>query len=82
VGESAEKAVAFAEKLRSSVSCEVRTGMNGSRPWRRTRSLREAGKSTRQTRGYVDQVAAQIFLQSYLDSLELNQGGRAPEPLA
>jgi RNase H-fold protein (predicted Holliday junction resolvase) len=46
------------------------------------RSLREAGKSTRQTRGYVDQVAAQILLQSYLDSLEHNQGGLEPEPFA
>ncbi len=27
-----------------------------------------AGKKTRQTRGYVDQVAAQIILQNYLDS--------------
>jgi RNase H-fold protein (predicted Holliday junction resolvase) len=27
-----------------------------------------AGKKTRQTRGYVDQVASQIILQNYLDS--------------
>ena len=27
-----------------------------------------ARKGTRQTRGYVDQVAAQIILQNYLDS--------------
>ena len=27
-----------------------------------------ARKRTRQTRGYVDQVAAQIILQNYLDS--------------
>jgi RNase H-fold protein (predicted Holliday junction resolvase) len=30
--------------------------------------LRDAGKKTRQTRGYVDQVAAQMILQSYLDN--------------
>jgi len=82
VGESAEKAVAFAEKLRSSVSCEVRTWDERLSTVAAHRSLREAGKSTRQTRGYVDQVAAQILLQSYLDSLELNLGGPAPEPLA
>jgi RNase H-fold protein (predicted Holliday junction resolvase) len=29
--------------------------------------LREAGKKTRATRGYVDQVAAQMILQGYLD---------------
>jgi hypothetical protein len=30
-----------------------------------------AGKKTRQTRGYVDQAAAQIILQNYLDSRAL-----------
>jgi putative Holliday junction resolvase len=32
------------------------------------RALRDAGKKTRHTRGYVDQVAAQMILQSYLDN--------------
>jgi len=31
------------------------------------RALRDAGKNTRATRGYVDQVAAQMILQGYLD---------------
>jgi len=31
--------------------------------------LRDAGKKTRHTRDYVDQVAAQMILQSYLDRL-------------
>jgi putative holliday junction resolvase len=31
------------------------------------RALREAGKKTRATRDYVDQVAAQMILQGYLD---------------
>jgi putative Holliday junction resolvase len=31
------------------------------------RALREAGKKTRKTRHIVDQVAAQMILQSYLD---------------
>jgi RNase H-fold protein (predicted Holliday junction resolvase) len=30
--------------------------------------LRDAGKKTRDTRDYVDQVAAQMILQNYLDS--------------
>jgi RNase H-fold protein (predicted Holliday junction resolvase) len=29
--------------------------------------LRDAGKKTRDIRGYVDQVAAQMILQTYLD---------------
>ncbi len=81
-GESAEKAVALAEKLRTRVSCEVLTWDERLSTVAAHRSLREAGKSTRQTRGYIDQVAAQILLQSYLDHLELNQAGPAPEPLA
>ncbi len=34
---------------------------------KRLKALRDAGKKTRHTRGYVDQVAAQMILQSYLD---------------
>jgi RNase H-fold protein (predicted Holliday junction resolvase) len=34
--------------------------------------LRDACKKTRQTRGYVDQVAAQMILQSYLDRRATN----------
>jgi RNase H-fold protein (predicted Holliday junction resolvase) len=34
--------------------------------------LREAGKKTRDTRRYIDQVAAQMILQSYLDSRAAN----------
>ena len=46
------------------------------------RALREAGRTTRTTRGQVDQVAAQMILQGYLDSLEHNQGGAVPDPFA
>ena len=81
-GVSAEKAREFAEKLRQKVSCEVRTWDERLSTVAAHRSLREAGKSTRQTRGYVDQVAAQILLQGYLDSLEHNKGGILPDPFA
>ena len=81
-GISAEKARKFAEQLRAKVTCAVRMWDERLSTVAAHRSLREAGKSTRQTRGYVDQVAAQILLQSYLDSLEHNQDGLAPEPFA
>lgn len=81
-GESAEKACAFAEKLRPLVACEVRTWDERLSTVAAHRSLREAGKSTRQTRGYVDQVAAQMLLQGYLDSLQHNQVGFEPDPFA
>jgi putative holliday junction resolvase len=35
------------------------------------RALHSAGKNTKQSRKVIDQVAAQILLQSYLDSLAL-----------
>ncbi len=79
-GESAGKVREFAEKLRTKVSCEVRTWDERLSTVAAHRSLREAGKSTRQTRGYVDQVAAQILLQGYLDSLQINQVGLEPDP--
>jgi putative Holliday junction resolvase len=37
------------------------------------RALREAGHTTRTTRGQVDQVAAQMILQGYLDHLQLQR---------
>jgi putative Holliday junction resolvase len=38
------------------------------------RALHAAGKNTRRSREIIDQVAAQILLQSYLDSLQLMSG--------
>src|SRR5262245_56125863 len=81
LSESAGKAQEFAEKLRRIVSCEVETWDERLSTVAAQRSLREAGKSIRQSRSYVDQVAAQIFLQSYLDRLQLQRPEVAPEPL-
>ncbi len=78
-GESAAKAQAFAEELRARVSCEVQTWDERLSTVAAHRSLRDAGKRSRQTREYIDQVAAQLVLQSYLDSLELKRSGAAPE---
>jgi putative pre-16S rRNA nuclease len=82
VGTSAQEANNFAEEIRPLVSCEVRTWDERLSTVAAHRALREAGKSSRQTRGYVDQVAAQMLLQGYLDSLEHNKSGAAPDSLA
>ncbi|HXA09276.1 MAG TPA: Holliday junction resolvase RuvX [Chthoniobacterales bacterium] len=82
VGESANEANGFAEKLRAVVQCEVCTWDERLSTAAAHRALRAAGKSTRQTRDYVDQVAAQMILQSYLDRRQPNQGGAEPEPFA
>jgi putative Holliday junction resolvase len=81
-GEAATRVQGFAEKLARAVECEVRTWDERLSTVAAHRSLREAGKSTRQTRHYVDQVAAQIFLQSYLDSLQLKRGGATRDSFA
>jgi putative Holliday junction resolvase len=36
------------------------------------RALHEAGKNSKQSRKVIDQVAAQILLQGFLDSLHLS----------
>ncbi len=82
VGASAEDARAFAEKLKALVSCEVRTWDERLSTVAAHRALQEAGKTSRQTRGYIDQVAAQMLLQSYLDSLPGNQTEAGPDHFA
>jgi putative pre-16S rRNA nuclease len=70
VGIGASEALAFAEKLRAFVGCEVITWDERMTTMAANRALRESGQKTRNSRGVVDQVAAQMILQSYLDALQ------------
>jgi putative holliday junction resolvase len=69
-GPAAESARKFVDELRAAVPCEVTTWDERLTTVAAHRSLREAGKKTKATRGYVDQVAAQMILQGYLDRAE------------
>lgn len=69
VGTSAEEALAFAEKLRRALSCPVITQDERLSTVAANRALQAGGQRTRKTRDFVDQVAAQMILQTYLDSL-------------
>ena len=69
-GSAAEEVLTFVEQIRKAVPCEVLTWDERLTTVAAQRALRDAGKKTRDTRGYVDQVAAQIILQGYLDSLQ------------
>ena len=69
VGTGATEALAFAKKLQALLPCEVVTWDERLTTTAANRALRESGRKTRNSRGVVDQVAAQIILQSYLDSL-------------
>ena len=67
IGAAATELLQFVERLRAVLPCPVVTWDERLSTVAAQRALREAGKSTRKTRSYVDQVAAQIILQSYLD---------------
>jgi putative Holliday junction resolvase len=68
IGTAATEVLEFVEKLRGMLPCPVVTWDERLTTAAAQRALRDAGKNTRETRGYIDQVAAQMILQSYLDS--------------
>jgi putative Holliday junction resolvase len=68
IGQAATEALEFAAKLRAQLPCAVETWDERLTTVAANRALGEAGKKTRQTRKIVDQVAAQMILQGYLDS--------------
>ncbi len=68
-GVAASEVKTFAEKLRPLLSCELILWDERLTTTAAGRALRDSGRKTRQTRGVIDQVAAQMILQSYLDSL-------------
>jgi putative pre-16S rRNA nuclease len=67
LGAAATEVLQFVEKLRAILPCRVVTWDERLTTVAAHRALREAGKKTRHTRRYVDQVAAQMILQGYLD---------------
>jgi putative Holliday junction resolvase len=69
-GESAAEALAFAEKLRPLLSCDVVTWDERLTTVAANRALRDGGQKTRNSRDFVDQVAAQMILQGYLDRMQ------------
>lgn len=67
LGAGAQNAKEFADKLRAQIPCEVVMWDERLSTQAAHRALHESGKKTRQTRGVIDQVAAQMILQGYLD---------------
>jgi len=66
-GPAAVAAQAFAENLRARVTCPVDLWDERLTTVAAQRALRDSGRKARDQRGVVDQVAAQILLQSWLD---------------
>ena len=67
IGTAATEVLEFVEELRAILPCPVVTWDERLTTVAAHRALRDAGKKTRHTRRYVDQVAAQMILQTYLD---------------
>jgi len=66
-GPAAEKARAFAEKLRAKTSAEIKLWDERLTSVAAQKALHEVGLNTKKSRPILDQVAAQLILQGYLD---------------
>jgi putative holliday junction resolvase len=66
-GKAAKEVSGFVEKLRAILPCEVVTWDERLTTVAAQRALRESGKKARAAREVIDQVAAQMILQGYLD---------------
>lgn len=67
-GPAAQKAREFIEDLKSRTTCRILPWDERLTTVSAQRSLHEAGKKAKEHRAMIDQVAAQILLQSWLDS--------------
>ena len=67
-GPAAEKVRAFAETLRASAGCEVKLWDERLTSVAAQRALHESGRNVAKSRKVIDQVAAQLILQGWLDS--------------
>ncbi|MGC3988216.1 MAG: Holliday junction resolvase RuvX [Chthoniobacteraceae bacterium] len=71
-GHASEKSRAFAEKLKTAIpGCPVKLWDERLTSVAAQRSLHEAGRDTKKSRSVIDQAAAQILLQTYLDSVAM-----------
>ncbi|MFY8215486.1 MAG: Holliday junction resolvase RuvX [Chthoniobacterales bacterium] len=66
-GASAQKVRVFIDSLAAVTSCEIIPWDERMTTVSATRALREAGRNAKQQRDIVDQAAAQIILQSWMD---------------
>jgi putative Holliday junction resolvase len=67
-GPAAEKVKVFAEKLRAQTTCPVKMWDERMTSVAAQRSLHEAGRNAKNSRAVIDQVAAQLILQGWLDA--------------
>lgn len=70
-GPAAEKVREFAEKLKPVLSVPIVLWDERMTTQQAQRSLHDAGRNVKNSRKVIDQVAAVIILQSYLDSIAI-----------
>ncbi len=73
-GPAAAKARAFADGLRAATSCEVRLLDERLTTVAAQRALHDSGRNVKQGRAVIDQVAAQMILQGWLDGQAFQAG--------
>ena len=78
-GPAANKARDFAEKLRASTGCEVRLIDERLTTVAAQKALHASGRNVKQGRAVIDQVAAQMILQTYLDAEAMRRESALPE---
>jgi putative Holliday junction resolvase len=66
-GPASAKSRTFAEAIRAGTACEVRLIDERLTTVAAQRALHEGGRNVKQGRAVIDQVAAQMILQTYLD---------------
>ncbi len=71
LGESAQKAKAFADKVKKYTGLPVKLIDERLTTVQATRQLREAGHKAKDQREKIDSASASILLQGYLDSITL-----------
>lgn len=72
-GPASAKARAFAEALRAKSPCEVRLLDERLTTVAAQKALQASGRNTKDSRQIIDQVAAQMILQTYLDGEALKR---------
>jgi putative holliday junction resolvase len=76
LGQSAAKAKVFGDELARAIpAAKIIFWDERLTTVEAQRALQAAGKNTKQSKKIIDQVAAQILLQSYLDSLQWERPG-------
>ena len=78
-GPAAAKARAFADKLRAGTGCEVKLIDERLTTVAAQKALHASGRNVKQGRSVIDQVAAQMILQTYLDTEALRREAALPE---